>query len=150
MHYGEVLIKGKSKKEILLSTNICHPSMGNNETSGIVVTARLCQWINRLKNRRYSYRIIFIPETIGSIAYINKNFATLKKNVFAGFVVVCVGVDCMPSFLPSKQGNTISDHAALISIKKILKNLKDIVFLIEEVMKDNFAVKKLIYLFALL
>ena len=129
MHYGEVLIKGKSKKEILLSTNICHPSMGNNETSGIVVTARLCQWINRLKNRRYSYRIIFIPETIGSIAYINKNFATLKKNVFAGFVVVCVGVDCMPSFLPSKQGNTISDHAALISIKKNSKKFKRYSFL---------------------
>ncbi len=129
MHYGEILIKGKLKKEILLSTNICHPSMGNNETSGIVVTARLCQWINKLKNRRYSYRIIFIPETIGSIAYINKNFATLKKNVFAGFVVVCVGVDCMPSFLPSRQGNTISDHAALISIKKNSKKFKRFSFL---------------------
>lgn len=129
MHYGEILIKGKSKKEILLSTNICHPSMGNNETSGIVVTARLSQWINKLKNRRYSYRIIFIPETIGSIAYINKNFATLKKNVFAGFVVVCVGVDCIPSFLPSRQGNTISDHAALISIKKNSKKFKRFSFL---------------------
>ena len=53
--------------------------MGNNETSGIVVTARLCQWLSKLKKRRYSYRIIFIPETIGSIAYINKNFLTLKK-----------------------------------------------------------------------
>jgi aminopeptidase-like protein len=103
--------------------------MGNNETSGIVVTARLCQWINKLKNKRYSYRIIFIPETIGSIAYINKNFATLKKNVFAGFVVVCVGVDCMPSFLPSRQGNTISDHAALFSIKKNSKRFKRFSFL---------------------
>ena len=54
MQYGEILIKGKSKKEILLSTNICHPSMGNNETSGIVVTARLCQWLSKLKKRRYS------------------------------------------------------------------------------------------------
>ena len=129
MYYGEILIKGKSKKEILLSTNICHPSMGNNETSGIVVTARLCQWINKLKNRRYSYRIIFIPETIGSIAYINKNFAKLKKNVFAGFVVVCVGVDCIPSYLPSRLGNTISDHAALISIKKNSKKFKRFSFL---------------------
>ena len=48
--------------------------MGNNETSGIVVTAELASWISRLNNRRYSYRIIFIPETIGSIAYIHKNF----------------------------------------------------------------------------
>ena len=129
MQYGEILIKGKSKKEILLSTNICHPSMGNNETSGIVVTARLCQWLSKLKKRRYSYRIIFIPETIGSIAYINKNFLTLKKNVFAGFVIVCVGVDCMPSFLPSRKGNTISDRAALISIRKNSKKFKRFSFL---------------------
>ena len=53
--------------------------MGNNETSGIVVTAELASWISRLNNRRYSYRIIFIPETIGSIAYIHKNFKKLKK-----------------------------------------------------------------------
>ena len=103
--------------------------MGNNETSGIVVTARLCQWLNKLKKRRYSYRIIFIPETIGSIAYINKNFLTLKKNVFAGFVIVCVGVDCMPSFLPSRLGNTISDRAALISIRKNSKKFKRFSFL---------------------
>ena len=66
MSYGEILLKGRSDKEILISTNICHPSMGNNETSGIVVTAELASWISRLNNRRYSYRIIFIPETIGS------------------------------------------------------------------------------------
>ena len=85
--------------------------------------------VKQTKEKALLYRIIFIPETIGSIAYINKNFATLKKNVFAGFVVVCVGVDCMPSFLPSKQGNTISDHAALISIRKNSKKFKRFSFL---------------------
>ena len=93
MFYGEVFIKGRSSKEILLSTNICHPSMGNNETSGIVVTTRLAQWLENFKNRKYSYRILFIPETIGSIAYIQKNLNKLRKNVVAGFVVVCVGVN---------------------------------------------------------
>ena len=53
LNYGEVIIPGKTKKEILITTNICHPSMGNNETSGIVVTTALAQWISKTKNRRY-------------------------------------------------------------------------------------------------
>ena len=85
LNYGEVIIPGKTRKEILITTNICHPSMGNNETSGIVVTTALAQWISKIKNRRYTYRILFIPETIGSIAYIHSNKSKLKKNVIAGF-----------------------------------------------------------------
>ena len=53
--------------------------MGNNETSGIVVTTALAQWISKIKNRRYTYRILFIPETIGSIAYIHSNKSKLKR-----------------------------------------------------------------------
>ena len=60
--------------------------------------------------------------------------------MFAGFVIVCVGVDCMPSFLLSRKGNTISDRAALPQLEKP-KKFKDLVFLTEEVTKDNFAVK---------
>ena len=74
MHYGEVLIKGKSKKEILLSTNICHPSLANNELSGPTVLIYIAKFIKKLRQRRFSYRIIFLPETIGSIAYLKKNF----------------------------------------------------------------------------
>ena len=73
LHYGEILIKGKIKKEIFLSTYICHPSLANNEISGMTLGIFLSNWINKLKNKRYSYRIIFIPETIGSIMYISKN-----------------------------------------------------------------------------
>ena len=128
MSYGEILLKGRSDKEILISTNICHPSMGNNETSGIVVTAELASWISRLNNRRYSYRIIFIPETIGSIAYIHKNFKKLKKNVKGGFVVVCVGRKGKISYLPSKTGNTLSDKAALHVLTKSNKKFKKFSF----------------------
>ena len=52
--------------------------MANNELSGPAVTINLAKWISQ-KKRKYSYRIIFIPETIGSIGYIHKNFKTLKK-----------------------------------------------------------------------
>ena len=58
LNYGELLIKGKSKKEILLSTYICHPEMANNETSGISVVTYLAKWISS-KKRNFSYRIIF-------------------------------------------------------------------------------------------
>ena len=72
LNYGELLIKGKSKKEIFLSTYLCHPSLANNELSGPVVTTFLAKWIQSLKNKYYSYRIIFIPETIGYL--LNKLF----------------------------------------------------------------------------
>jgi len=129
MFYGEILIKGKTSKEILLSTNICHPSMGNNETSGIVVTTRLAQWLENFKNRKYSYRILFIPETIGSIAYIHKNLKQLKNNIIAGFVVVCVGVKNQTSYLASKKGNTLSDLAAIYTLTKYKKKFKKYSFL---------------------
>lgn len=119
MNYGEIILKGKSKKEILLSTYICHPSMANNEVSGMAVTTYLCKWLLETQ-RYYTYRIIFIPETIGSIAYISKNFKKLKKNVIAGYVITCVGDERNYSFLPSRDGNTLSDKIAL----HVLKNQK--------------------------
>ena len=78
LNYGEALIKGESRKEIFISTYICHPSMANNEISGPVVATYLAKWVKQ-KNRKYTYRFIFIPETIGSIAYINKNRRILQK-----------------------------------------------------------------------
>ena len=67
MSFGEIFIKGKSKKEIIFSTYICHPSMANNELSGPCLSIYLSKWIKKFKNRNFSYRFIFIPETIGSI-----------------------------------------------------------------------------------
>ena len=75
--YGEYILKGQSKKEILISSNICHPSMANNEISGMVVATELIKFLKKRKNF-YTYRFVFIPETIGSIIYINKNFKKLK------------------------------------------------------------------------
>ena len=91
LNYGEIYIKGKSKKEIFLSTNICHPSMANNELSGPTLTIYLSKWLKSLKKRKYSYRIIFVPETIGSIAYLSKNLNQMKQNIIVGFNIVCVG-----------------------------------------------------------
>ena len=71
-------------------TNICHPSLANNELSGICLLSEISKYLKKL-NRNFSYRILFIPETIGAIAFIKQNFNQLKKNTLAGFITVCVG-----------------------------------------------------------
>ena len=120
--YGEILIKGQSKKEIFLSTYICHPSMANNELSGPSVLTFITKWILSLKNKRYSYRIIFIPETIGSLMYLSKNIDHLKKYVYAGFNITCIGDERAHSYLPSRKEDTISDRIAKHTLKAIDKN----------------------------
>ena len=112
MTYGEIVIKGISEKEILLSTYICHPSMANDNLSGPCLCTFLAKWIEQMPDRKYTYRIIFVPETIGAIAFISKNLDRLKQNMIAGYVVTCVGDDRAWSYIPSRDGNTLADKAA--------------------------------------
>ena len=117
--YGELILPGKTEKEIFFSTYICHPSLANNELSGPAVLTFLAKWLTSLENRRYTYRIIFIPETIGSIVYLSNNLQAMKENVVAGFNVTCVGDNRAYSYLPSRRGNTLADRVTL----HVLKNL---------------------------
>ena len=115
--YGEIILRGREEKEILLSTYICHPSMANNELSGPVVTTALAGWLAAQDDRRFTYRILFIPETIGSIVYLSQHLDEMKRNTIAGFVVSCVGDDRAYSLLHSRAGDTLADRAAKVVMK---------------------------------
>tara|TARA_B110000971_G_scaffold206880_1_gene230542 strand:+ start:727 stop:2019 length:1293 start_codon:yes stop_codon:yes gene_type:complete len=118
LNYGELVLKGKSKQEILISTYICHPSMANNELSGPIVSMGLINYFYRKKLDK-TLRFVFIPETIGSIAYISKNLNYLKKNVIGGFNLSCIGDERNHSCMYSKYQNSPSDEAIIEAYKKL-------------------------------
>ncbi|MFC1499726.1 DUF4910 domain-containing protein [Candidatus Zixiibacteriota bacterium] len=117
--YGEVIIPGELESEIFLSSYLCHPSMANNELSGPVVTTFLAKWLAGLESRKHTFRIVLVPETIGSVAYLSRHYEEMKEKVVAGFHVTCVGDDRAYSFLPSRKGDALSDKAALHVLKHV-------------------------------
>lgn len=108
--YGELIVPGETNDEILITSYLCHPSMANNELSGPVVLIELMKYVQQLKSRRYTYRFVINPETIGSITYLSRNLDTLQKNVKAGFVLSCVGDDRTYSYIESKYADTLADR----------------------------------------
>ena len=119
LNYGELILNGKSKQEILISTYICHPSMANNELSGPIVSMGLINYFQKKKLNK-TLRFVFIPETIGSISYLSKNLKYLKENVIGGYNLSCIGDERQHSCMLSKYQNSPSDEA-LIKAYKLLK-----------------------------
>ncbi len=115
MHYSELVIKGKSKKEILIVSYICHPSMANNELSGILIIGALSKI---LKSSKYTIRLLLIPETIGAVAYIKNNYSNLKSNLVAGINLSCVGDSGPFTIIKSLNENTYIDNISMRIIKK--------------------------------
>jgi aminopeptidase-like protein len=125
MNYTEMVIKGKSKKEILVCSYICHPSLANNELSGPLIIMALSKI---LRPSKYTIRLLLIPETIGAITYIAKNYKRLKNNLVAGFNLSCMGDNGPYTLISSINENTYSDKIATRIIKK-RKNFKKLSFL---------------------
>lgn len=91
LNYAHAILPGKSNKEVLISTYICHPSMANNELSGPIVATFLYKRLKQWTEREFTYRFVFIPETIGAVAYLSKHGDHLLKNLYSGAVLTCLG-----------------------------------------------------------
>ena len=122
--YADLIIKGKSKKEILISTYICHPSLANNELSGPVISTFLAKYLLENNDNYYSYRFVFAPETIGTITYLSKHIEELKRNVIAGYVLTCIGDSGSFSYLQSRKENTLVDRVTMHVLKHTEKEYK--------------------------
>lgn len=120
LSYGHLVLPSTvgCTDEILISTYLCHPSLANNELSGPLVTAFLYQCLQQIPIRKYNYRFIVVPETIGTIVYLAQHGEKLKENCRAGLVVTCCGDDKKITYKRSRRGNSAIDRC----VEKVLSD----------------------------
>ncbi|HEY4281736.1 MAG TPA: DUF4910 domain-containing protein [Chthoniobacterales bacterium] len=107
--YGEYLLPGQEENEVLVSCHICHPSLANDNLSGVAVAVALAQELAS-RSRRYAYRFLFIPGTIGAITWLVRNEATLPR-IRHGLVLTCVGDLNDLTYKRSRRGDADIDRA---------------------------------------
>lgn len=109
--YGEYYVKGEKTEEVLISCHTCHPSLCNDNLSGIVLAAFLAKHLSQ-KSLRYSYRFLFIPGTIGSISWLCQNESHVSK-IKHGLVAACLGDTGKFTYKKSRQGCAEIDRAVI-------------------------------------
>ena len=128
MTIGEAVINGRSENEILFSTYICHPSLANNELSGPIVSAFIYQNLKKQTNLKYTYRFLFVPETIGSIYSLSVKGEHWKKHLTAGFVITCIGDEGSFTYKRSRRGNALPDRVVETILQQSEKDFKIVDF----------------------
>jgi aminopeptidase-like protein len=108
--YGECFLQGEREEEVLLTTHVCHPSLANDNLSGIAVLTELGALLQDAR-RSYSYRLLFIPGTIGSITWLARNEGHLSR-IVGGLVLACVGDSAPLTYKRSRRGDAPIDRAA--------------------------------------
>lgn len=116
---AEFLIPGESEDEVLFSCYTCHPSMCNDNLSGVVLFTFLAKYLKQIK-LKYSYRFLFVPETIGVITWLSQNESNVKK-IKHGLVAYCVGDPGNSSYKKSRKGNAEIDQVVI----EVLQNSGD-------------------------
>src|SRR5690606_27253091 len=112
--YGEYLLPGRSREEVLLFTHVCHPSLANDNTSGIAIATRLAGW-HASAPRRFSYRIVFAPGTIGSLCWLKRNEKRLA-NIRHGLVLGLLGDPGALTYKRSRRGDAEIDRIATFAL----------------------------------
>jgi aminopeptidase-like protein len=118
--YGECYLPGESTDEILISCHVCHPSLANDNLSGLAIAAYLAQRLGRLA-LRYSYRVLFIPGTIGSITWLARNESVVPR-IRHGLVLAGLGDAGRFTYKKSRRGDAVIDRAVV----HVLRGLGDL------------------------
>lgn len=129
MTYGELIVPGETDEEIFISSYTCHPSMANNECSGPALLTYLARYVLDMPKRRYTYRFVLAPETIGALLYLSRNLDVLKSKVVAAFNLTCVGDDRTYSMVHSKYADTLADRVLESVLKYHYPKYKDYSFI---------------------
>ena len=109
MSYGELLLEGETTEEVLITTHVCHPSLANDNLAGVAVAAQLARGLSGV-SRRYSYRFLFIPATIGVIAWLSRNEQDLWR-IKHGLVLTCGGDAAGVTYKKTRRGDAPIDRA---------------------------------------
>jgi len=117
--YGECYLPGELTDEILISCHVCHPSLANDNLSGVAIAAYLGQALSRI-SRRHSFRLLFIPGTIGSITWLSRNEPMIPR-IRHGLVLACLGDGGRFTYKKSRRGDAVIDRAA----QHVLRQLGD-------------------------
>jgi aminopeptidase-like protein len=115
LSYGEYFLPGKEPDEVLLSCHVCHPSLANDNLSGATVATFLAEALAQ-KSRRYSYRILFIPGTIGAITWLARNEESVAR-IRHGLVLTCLGDRGRFHYKRSRRGDAVIDRAASVVLR---------------------------------
>ena len=118
--YGELSLPGRTTQEVLVSAHACHPSLANDNISGVVLATELARWAAAKTDRRFSYRFLFIPATIGGLTWLSRN-EDLARRIHHGLVLCGVGDPGPVHYKKSRRGDTPIDRA----MQHVLKHLSD-------------------------
>lgn len=124
--YGEYFIQGDSSDEVLISCHLCHPSLCNDNLSGIAISTFLAKTLTQF-NCRYSYRFLFVPSTIGSITWLSLNEHRIS-NIKHGLVLSCLGDPGHMTYKKSRQNDAEIDRVVAHSFKHLTDEHKIINF----------------------
>ncbi len=108
--YGEFLLEGRTSEEVLVSCHACHPSLADDNLSGLVVATFLAKHLSQQASRRYSYRFVFAPGTIGAITWLSRN-EERARNIRHGLVLTCVGDRASFTYKRSRHDDATIDRA---------------------------------------